>query len=294
MMDSLCPQCGATSSEVLEVLLDQRRRLYCDDCNKPFLAGTAQPVPSPSTASTRRAGSVRAYDAARPAFSKTDQVDPARRERVETLKARFLDEHPQPEVGVAAFWEDYQKVFSRDGLSRPDVTKLHRFANSQVGASVGPMTNFNNAFNELGPQEAARRVVEASAYVLYGEQGPAEEHPEDRLTYLLQQDSPLGVKGWREALLTKTLAVVEPQRIIPIVTYESSRDLGKRAMAARIWGLTLPAPDRTSMTLGRLIYWSNDLLLELAGDGFAHAQHVSQFLWWIKDFPEQLEGRHDP
>jgi hypothetical protein len=36
-------------------------------------------------------------------------------------------------------------------------------------------------------------------------------------------------------------------------------------------------------TRGRLILWSNDVLLALAGDGFAHTQHVSKFLWMAKD-----------
>ena len=66
--------------------------------------------------------------------------------------------------------------------------------------------------------------------------------------------------------------------------------MGKRALANLIWGLQLTETDRTSMTRGRLIFWSNDLLLALAGDGFAHAEHASSFLWWARDFGAELAG----
>jgi hypothetical protein len=32
-----------------------------------------------------------------------------------------------------------------------------------------------------------------------------------------------------------------------------------------------------------LAVWSNDLLLELAGEDFDGPQHVAEFLWWAKD-----------
>ncbi len=55
---------------------------------------------------------------------------------------------------------------------------------------------------------------------------------------------------------------------------------GKREIAARLYGLRLPAPDSTTMTKGGLIYWSNDLLCEMAGDGFVDRVHAAEFLWW--------------
>ncbi|HEX2864371.1 MAG TPA: hypothetical protein VHN99_07360, partial [Deinococcales bacterium] len=147
---------------------------------------------------------------------------------------------------------------------------------------TGPPRNpgrINEEWKALGPQQGAARVREAIGYLLYGTD-PAEL--EDRLTVLLDADTTLGMKGWKQALLTKTLCIVYPERWLPIVTYDSG-DVGKRSLARRIWGLELPAADRTAMTLGRLIGWSNDLLLTLAGDGFAHAEHAAAFLWWAKD-----------
>lgn len=37
------------------------------------------------------------------------------------------------------------------------------------------------------------------------------------------------------------------------------------------------------MQIGRLATWSNYLLLQLAGDGFASTQHAASFLTWAKD-----------
>ncbi|HWG98264.1 MAG TPA: hypothetical protein VNV66_02825 [Pilimelia sp.] len=276
-MTSSCPDCGATSLDLLDVLPDQRRRMSCGRCDHVWLAGDAQPTP------TRRHGSprpLRSYQESRAGFPTPKQVDPDRLNQVEALKNRFLKEHPIPAPRVAEFWAMYQLVFSEDGLQQAAPKALHYFANSPVGAYAGQMTVFNNEWKELGPQEGARRVTESVSYLLYG---PADEPLEDRLTYLLQPGCPIGMKGWKEALLTKVLCIVQPDRFLPIVTY-GSPGVGKRALANRIWGLQLPHADRTSMTLGRLIFWSNDLLLALAGGGFVHAEHASSFLWWARDF----------
>jgi hypothetical protein len=232
-MTNSCPKCGAASPDLLDVLPDQRRRLSCRRCDHVWVDGEAQPMPTSRPGSSRP---VRSYLDTKAGFPTPDQVEPRRRARVETLKTRFLSEHPTPEPRVADFWATYQQVFSQDGLE------------------------------------------------LYG---PADEHLEDRLTYLLQPGCPIGMKGWKEALLTKMLCIVEPNQLRPIVTY-AGPDVGKRALADLIWGLQLPGTDRTSMTRGRLIFWSNDLLLALAGGRFAHAEHASSFLWWAREFGAEL------
>jgi hypothetical protein len=55
-----------------------------------------------------------------------------------------------------------------------------------------------------------------------------------------------------------------------------------------VYGLELPAPESVNWTLGRLILWSNDLLNDLVGPGFANQQHAAAFLWWAKDRVEGL------
>lgn len=70
--------------------------------------------------------------------------------------------------------------------------------------------------------------------------------------------------------------MVEPQRFIPILTYTSKA--GKREYAKWVYDLDLPEPAAVSWTIRQLIFWSNDLLVELAGEGFeARSTWVSSF-----------------
>jgi hypothetical protein len=128
--------------------------------------------------------------------------------------------------------------------------------------------------------------VSRSNYLLY----PNDDSSiEDRLTNLIEGRRGLGMKGFREALLTKVLCMVEPQRFIPILTYTSKA--GKREYAKWVYDLDLPEPATVSWTIGQLIFWSNDLLADLAGQGFEHMEHVGEFLWWAKDQdPYQFRG----
>ena len=105
---------------------------------------------------------------------------------------------------------------------------------------------------------------------------------EDRLSHLIEDHAGTGMPGFKEALLTKVLCVMEPERFLPILTY-ATEETGKADLTLAVWGLHLPKVDLTSMQIGRLAVWSNDLLLELAGDGFTGPQHVAEFIWWAKD-----------
>ena len=140
------------------------------------------------------------------------------------------------------------------------------------------MTVFNDEWNRLGPTEAARTVREAIAYLLYG---PDNTFIEDRLTNLIVGRRGMGMKGFREALLTKVLCMVYPERMLPILMYTGLA--GKKEIAESVYGLRLPAPESVSWTIGRLIFWSNDLIHELVGDGFVDTEHQAGFLWWAKD-----------
>jgi hypothetical protein len=69
------------------------------------------------------------------------------------------------------------------------------------------MSAFNTEWNRLGPADAASRVRDAIEYLLYG---PEDTYIEDRLTNLINGVRGSGMKGFREALLTK--ACVWPNR----------------------------------------------------------------------------------
>lgn len=248
---------------------------FCDFCDME-LAFCVHGMPAPK--------STFSLDDTKAIFEQRGAVDPDRRSWVEKLKAEFLRKNPEPQPDVAAYWAKYQRVFSPEGLHSCDPQLLKNFANSGVGASPGNMSVFNDAWNQMGELEAARRTRGAIQHLLYG---PG-ELPE-RLTELILDKHATGMPGFKEALLTRVLCIVHPDTFLPILIYSSPAG-GKKEIAKAIWGLDLPPRDTSSMTIGRLIVWSNDLLIRLAGDGFAHVQHVAQFYWDTKDRRDEIGG----
>lgn len=251
-----------------EKLTGSQRRLRCDQCGYEWLRGTAaaQKVPLPTLAEIRQR------------FPKPGDVDAARLERAQQLKVEFLKREPEPEANVAPYWAKYQGIFSPAGLEVATPQDLKDFANSSIGANPGNMSVFNDAWNQMGPAEGAAEVRAVIEYLLRGT-SPADL--EDRLTVLIQGTTSVGMKGFKEALLTKVLCIVYPDRYLTILKYTG--EAGKREIARSIWGLELPDPEKVTWTIGRLILWSNDLLLALLGEGFEHQQHAAAFLWWAKD-----------
>ena len=148
-----------------------------------------------------------------------------------------------------------------------------------MGANPGNVSMFSRAWKRLGEDVAADRTRAAISYLL---RGPETVPLEDRLSHLIEDHAGTGMPGFKEALLTKVLCVMEPDRFLPILTY-ATEETGKHDLTRAVWGLHLPKVDLTSMQIGRLAVWSNDLLLELAGDDFTGPQQVAEFVWWAKD-----------
>ena len=142
---------------------------------------------------------------------------------------------------------------------------------------------FSRAWKRLGEDVAADRTRASISYLL---RGPDAVPLEDRLTHLIEDHAATGMPGFKEALLTKVLCIMEPERFLPILTY-GTEETGKHDLALALYGLHLPKVDTTSMQIGRLAVWSNDLLLELAGDGFTGPQQVAEFIWWARDRVEK-------
>lgn len=140
---------------------------------------------------------------------------------------------------------------------------------------------FNAAWNSMGDADAAESTRRTIEYLLYG---PDDVPPEDRLQQLLDGTRSFAMTGFKEALLTKVLCVMEPDRFLSVLKYTTEAG-GKREIARMVYGLDLPAPESVNWTLGRLVFWSNGLLRELVGEGFANQQHSAAFLWWAKDQP---------
>ncbi|WP_257138258.1 hypothetical protein [Streptomyces sp. wa1071] len=270
----MCPLCS--DDEDIEVIrtLDGGRRLVKHRCGYEW-EHKEPTVP--------RRNPLRTFDDLKARFPKPEDVDPEQLERVARLKEQYLAVQPDFAPDVAAYWSKYQRIFSPDGLWACDPRVLKDFANSEVGAHPGNQATFNSAWNDMGDAAAGEATRRTIAYLLYG---PDDVPLEDRLQHLLDGTEPFAMTGFKEALLTRVLCVTSPDRFLTILKYTTVAS-GKREIARMVYGLELPAPESVNWTLGRLILWSNDLLNDLVGQGFANQQHAAAFLWWAKD---KIEG----
>lgn len=276
----ICPLCVREDDVLLlRTLPDGRKEAECRDCDFTFAFGSAIPEPARAVrrSSTRKPVSriviPRPIEYVMQKFPKASDVAPAARERADTLKREFLTETSfEPDPLVASHWAKFRWAFSADGLEKAVISDLKLFADDPTGASTGDPAEFDKAWVLLGEFEGARRVRAVTNHLL---RGPGAL--EDRLTTLIDDDFAMSMPGWNEALLTKTLAVVDPDRFLPVMVYDQ-----KRAITSAVYGVDLPESDETSWTIGRLAVWSNDLLVELLGDGFVDHQHAARFLRWAQ------------
>lgn len=266
----MCPLCSDDEDIEVGATLDGGRRMVRHRCgfeweHREPLSPQGQPA--------------RSFEVLKARFPRAEDVDPERLERVARLKEQYLAVKPDFDPRVAAYWSTYQQVFAPDGLRTCNPQVLKDFANSEIGARPGNQATFNSAWNDLGDAAAAERTRATIGYLLHGPDGVPLE---DRLQHLLAGTKPFSMTGFKEALLTRVLCVMRPDRFLTILKYTTDAG-GKREIARLVYGLELPEPESVNWTRGRLILWSNDLLRTLAGEGFANQQHAAAFLWWAKD-----------
>ncbi|MFR9798367.1 hypothetical protein ACL02U_21080 [Streptomyces sp. MS06] len=271
---AMCPFCCG-DEDIEEVrTLDDGRRLMRHRCGEEWQTA-APPAPAPERPRTR----TRAHVVRTTRLPTADDVTPEWRKHADRLKERYLARHPGLAPGVAEYWAEYQQVFSPEGLRTCDPALLKDFANSVIGAHPGNQAVFNSEWNRMGEAAAAEATRRTVGYLLDDSTGLPLE---DRLHHLLEGEKPFAMKGYKEALLTRTLCIVYPDRFLAILKYTTPA-YGKREIARAVYGLELPAPESVDRTRGRLAVWSNDLLRTLVGDGFVDMRHAAAFLWWAKD-----------
>jgi len=267
-----CPECHEAQVDYVGMTEDAKTELRCRLCQYEWRHSRPATSASPRT----RPLSLAQAKARFPAASDVTHEDQL---RVRHLKKKFLRGQPRPDPEVAPYWARYQQIFSADGLPQANPHDLKAFANSRIGANPGNMSVFNKAWNDEGNEAAADRLRGVIEHLLRGTDGLGIE---DRMQRLIDPQEVVGMTGFRESLLTKVLCVMQSDRFLPILIYTSPAG-GKRQIASAVFGLDLPAPETTSMTKGRLAFWSNDLLREATGDGLADMPHAAEFLWWAKD-----------
>ena len=295
-----CPTCEVAAAEYVGMADDGRNEMRCGSCGHRWLLG-ARPVspravvprPAAVKAPTRTRASAAASGpapsspggttATRPAparFPAAEEITEAAQARLTRLKTAYRRHRPAPDPYAAEFRSLYTLVFSAEGLPHAEPQMLKDFANSTTLAHHGNVSVFNREWNRLGDRDAATKVRGVVEYLLRGDGSVS---PEDRFTQLVDPKFPLGMTGFRESLLTRVLCVAEPERFLPILVSTSAQDVGKAEIARRVLDLELPAPNRTSLTVGRFAFRSNDLLVEAVGAGFRDLDDAATFLWWAKD-----------
>ncbi|MGY1771956.1 hypothetical protein [Blastococcus sp. SYSU D00813] len=268
-----CPVCDSSDLDGVEKLADGRLVVRCLVCDHEWIRGESRAPRQPAVAAT--------YESLKVAFPQPDDVLPHARDRVVQLVDAFLQKTPELDPQVMPYRAKYQAIFSADGLPQADPDDLKAFANNSVVAHPGNMSVFNDAWNAMGPGKAAARLRGTIEYLLRGPEGT---RLEDRFTDLVEERKGLGMTGFKESLLTRVLCIVEPDRFLPILKY-STPSGGKKEIAALVYGLDLPAREKVSWTIGRLVTWSNDLLVDLLAGAFDDLGHASAFLWWAKNQP---------
>jgi len=257
-----CPVCRSGELELVERLADDRRTVRCTACDHQWTRGeakTSAPLPSSSADLQAR-------------FPDRTAVDPARLERVEKLAAEAAPSDPGPD------WSHYQQVFSRDEIATCEPSDLKAFVNDTPGATNATTASFNRAWASMGEHEASARTRNTIRYLLYG---PETVPLPDRLTRLILGQGGLGMTGFKEPALTRVLCAMSPGTYLPVSTYGAARG-GKREIAKRVYGLTLPEVAKEQFTIGRLALWSNELLVDLAGDDFDDLTQAAAFLTSVK------------
>lgn len=283
----VCPLCVREDDIFLiRTLPDGRKEARCDDCDFVFTYGKAIEVPPPAPVAKARPkkapvtrpktptkASVPSIQIALKQFQTSVQIAPEAVERAYALKAEFLasveyNAHPV----VEGHWRKFGWVFSEAGIEKAVIFDLEQFVHDPIGADQGSTLAFDKAWSVMGEFEGARRLRASIEHLLRGN-GPIE----DRMTELVDGTYAMSMPGFGEELLTKVLAVAQPERFLPVLSYAQKRELGRA-----VYDLELPAAEVGSWTVGRLAVWSNDLLVELLGDGFHDHHHAAQFLQWAQ------------
>lgn len=167
--------------------------------------------------------------------------------------------------------ENLERVIADPGEF--DILKFGQLASTAYGGA-GNQATAQRHINE-GP-EAKLRVAEALRHLLFDD-GDVKGRLDDVI--LKEEWHPT---GFGEGLATKSLAIVDPDRWLPL--YQCDGPKGKlRLMESPELGIEIPA-DIEEWSVGRRVEWTNDRLRELMErqlPGDPWGQMV--FLYWLRD-----------
>jgi hypothetical protein len=273
-----CPNCASNDLDLIQRLGGPAMVLRCVNCGHQWQHGEPPKAAEPGQTQEQRL---------RAKFPTAEDVSAERLAALEALAREDRHRHWAEEQGE--FRHRFQTLFSPEGLPRLTPRDFYDFYRSERIANVGPASLVADRYvKEWGLEEYGERAIQAVEYLLLDGRRTLEQ----KLTDLIASRRPPAVPGIKEAILTKVLVVAMPDRMFPLLVYDSPGGSGKRQVARGVFDLDMPERDRTAWTIGRLIIWSNDLFLDVGRRlGFPDAHSAGDFVWWV--WNQQRAGK-DP
>ncbi len=174
--------------------------------------------------------------------------------------------------------EEFVGLLAEDSLAAPasfDLDLFRKLLADNYG-HPGHQSNLNRFLQEEGRPGVAR-LTKALSYVLYGDEDEAK-----RLDAVTDPDFGLRVFGLGEAVLTKCLSIVFPERWLPLFMFGSTEGKGKEDILEL---LEAGLEDAASLSMGERAVRSNDALRELTEPLAPEEPWVqASFLWWLRTY----------
>ena len=191
------------------------------------------------------------------------------------LVALFLAEESYPTDA-----DEQQKVrreqmaaqLAHEELLANDLIDIRSMWNSHVYGGPGPQASLNTTIRDADPKEQ-REILLKLDQLLWG---PGEEA--ERIDRALDP-ADLGVPGLGEAVIMKLLAIVRPERFIPVFPYGGKH--GKRHHL-QLLGIAPPDPTRSR---GEIQVRAGDLLRDALEPHFGDDPWgMNRFLYWLDGY----------
>lgn len=201
---------------------------------------------------------------------------------LESLAEDFRADRPYPNERDAwhqAERKRYADLLRHDALASLDIDDLRRLYNGNAYGNPGPQSILNVTLRD-GSDADWDRFLKTLDYLLWEAQDDF-DHRIDRVL----DESDHGIRGFKEAVILKLLAVCHPERFLPVFPYT-----GRNGKAAFLQQLGLPVP-LLSASAGQRHLQANDRLREALEPLFPDDPWgQGQFLYWLLE-REPTEGR---
>lgn len=206
-----------------------------------------------------------------PAF----QTEPVSTEDFAGLKEEFIAETGYPSADDLANQQArgrMAELLAREALPALPIDEFRRMYNSSAYGNPGPQSILNTELRD-GGDEAYNRVLQAIDHLLWDE----ETDLGARIDRVLDERD-LGLRGFKEAVIMKLLAIADPDNVLPVFPFAGDR--GKAAML-RMLDLAVPP---LSASAGSRQVESNGALRGVGetlfpGDPWAQ----TRFFFWLLD-----------